>query len=633
MATTKNGTYYPDNYEEIADIPADMKKMAESIDKQFDGKVDKIEGKELSTNDFTNEDKEKLDGLSNYDDTVIKQDIADIQDKNTSQDELITKLKNNMINLTVEGTNINVQDSSDLPAMVEVSGGVRQETRKGYNLLNVTAKNQVRNGVTMTINDDKSVTFNGTSTAKEGGFSLLLNSTSWNADEFPYNKVLTLSCKGLQKGMELAIAEGNENGVWIRNLLHLLGTEHKISKNISKGENAKFIRVNFTIAKDTVLNNVTVYPMIYEGTEEKIYEAYGESPSSMFSSEVEAVGDNINLFDGQVENGGLDNNTGQLADSGTDRFRTINYIEIGSYNNITLSTSYLEGAGAFGRYYLYDNEYALISNGQITNLDFTIETGNAKYFKFWLLKSRVQNATNIKVEKGKIATSYSPHGQGSVKISKTDSSMNVEIKQENYNLQIQQSMLSGDTFVKENENWFELHNWKKTILTGDEQWTKSSTTEMDRFTLTVNDMTLINSTQKEDIFSNNFKAKLYGNNEIGAIWHNRNIIAINYSAYNTTTIDQFKQFLKDKYNAGNPVYVWYKLATTTKLPCTSEQTQVLEQLYNNETYKFVTNLCTTENLANLKLSYVADTKTYVDNKFKNIEKQLNTIKKGESLYG
>jgi hypothetical protein len=33
MATTEKGIYYPNNYEAVGDIPADMKQMAESIDK------------------------------------------------------------------------------------------------------------------------------------------------------------------------------------------------------------------------------------------------------------------------------------------------------------------------------------------------------------------------------------------------------------------------------------------------------------------------------------------------------------------------------------------------------------------------------------------------------------------------
>lgn len=45
MATTKKGIYYPDDYSAMADIPADMKKMAESLQNIFDtGGLDKVEG-------------------------------------------------------------------------------------------------------------------------------------------------------------------------------------------------------------------------------------------------------------------------------------------------------------------------------------------------------------------------------------------------------------------------------------------------------------------------------------------------------------------------------------------------------------------------------------------------------------
>lgn len=45
----------------------------------LNNKVDKVEGKQLSTNDFTNEEKTKLSQLNNYDDAQIKQDISDLQ--------------------------------------------------------------------------------------------------------------------------------------------------------------------------------------------------------------------------------------------------------------------------------------------------------------------------------------------------------------------------------------------------------------------------------------------------------------------------------------------------------------------------------------------------------------------------
>ena len=93
MAKTKSGIEYPDNYDSVADIPADFKKMAESIDAQIKKKVEKEDGKGLSTNDFTNEYKKKLDGLNNYDDTKIKEDISDIQKEQETQNTDISTLK------------------------------------------------------------------------------------------------------------------------------------------------------------------------------------------------------------------------------------------------------------------------------------------------------------------------------------------------------------------------------------------------------------------------------------------------------------------------------------------------------------------------------------------------------------
>lgn len=51
-----------DDFIEIEKINENFDK----IDKTLFDKVDKVEGKSLSTNDYTNEDKDKLKNLSNY---------------------------------------------------------------------------------------------------------------------------------------------------------------------------------------------------------------------------------------------------------------------------------------------------------------------------------------------------------------------------------------------------------------------------------------------------------------------------------------------------------------------------------------------------------------------------------------
>lgn len=66
-----------DNYNDTA-IKADIAKKADTttVNAALEGKVDKVTGKTLSTNDYTTAEKEKLAGLSNYDDTDIKASIA-----------------------------------------------------------------------------------------------------------------------------------------------------------------------------------------------------------------------------------------------------------------------------------------------------------------------------------------------------------------------------------------------------------------------------------------------------------------------------------------------------------------------------------------------------------------------------
>lgn len=77
-----------ENYDDTA-IKADIAKKADAtaMSTALEGKVDKVEGKVLSSNDYTTAEKEKLAGLSNYDDTDIKASIA----TKANSDDVYTK--------------------------------------------------------------------------------------------------------------------------------------------------------------------------------------------------------------------------------------------------------------------------------------------------------------------------------------------------------------------------------------------------------------------------------------------------------------------------------------------------------------------------------------------------------------
>ena len=78
-----------ENYND-EDVKKSIQSLADSLaetDKSLADKVDKEEGKGLSTNDFDDTYKKKLDGLSNYDDTKIKQEISSLADSLAETDK------------------------------------------------------------------------------------------------------------------------------------------------------------------------------------------------------------------------------------------------------------------------------------------------------------------------------------------------------------------------------------------------------------------------------------------------------------------------------------------------------------------------------------------------------------------
>lgn len=92
-----------DNYN-IEDVTI---KNADIIDEKLFEKQEKQPGKGLSTNDFTNEYKNKLDNLENYDDTTIKENISNLKTQNAQQNTNIQKNTEDIIELNDLIGNIN----------------------------------------------------------------------------------------------------------------------------------------------------------------------------------------------------------------------------------------------------------------------------------------------------------------------------------------------------------------------------------------------------------------------------------------------------------------------------------------------------------------------------------------------
>ena len=162
-----------DTLKEISDWIESHEDSASAMNTAINNKVDKVSGKGLSTNDFTTTLKNKLDGLSNYDDTKIKSDISanttaignkvdKVSGKGLSTNDFTTTLKNKLNSLS------NYDDASIKSDIAETSSktAVNRSTI-GYqrkNLLQNTAVSQTVKGVNFTVNEDKSFTVSGVST-------------------------------------------------------------------------------------------------------------------------------------------------------------------------------------------------------------------------------------------------------------------------------------------------------------------------------------------------------------------------------------------------------------------------------------------------------------------------------------
>lgn len=216
----------------------------------------------------------------------------------------------------------------------------------------------------------------------------------------------------------------------------------------------------------------------------------------------------------------------------------------------------------------------------------------------------------------------------------------VEHQQEDYLLYIQQEMLPGDCFVKESDGRKELHNWNKLILNGTETVERVGTRVSGkyRFAITVSGIQTGNFADTEivdnlisnelTVVSNNITWNCAEDNVMHIRINNTPQIIIYIEKCSQMTVDEFKAFLQELYDEGKAIEIYYKLATPTKLPCTKEQSAVLEELNNLDLFERVNNIITAENIALLKLKYALDVETYIDNKLNTINQQILNIAGG-----
>lgn len=246
-----------------------------TINRRVESNINQIDGKITQLTEETTENTQKL--------TKVEQDVNGITSKVSSVEqsvENITKIEG-----TAEGKNIYIDDASAEPLIdIMLEGESQQATRSGKNLLDNTATTKISNGITFTVNSDKTVNVNGTNDTSANS-SLIIN----RYDLSPGTYILN-GCPsgGASNTYRLAIQETGSYSV--------LGS---IDIGNGSGEftidTTTSVQIAIFIQKGLTINNLLFKPMLREATiADDTYEQYGASPSPDYLSEIENLeGENI----------------------------------------------------------------------------------------------------------------------------------------------------------------------------------------------------------------------------------------------------------------------------------------------------------------------------------------------------
>ena len=477
--------------------------------------------------------------------------------------------------------------SPDYPQEIETVGD-------NVNLLNNTASTTSINGIDITVFEDKTVLINGTANENVN---------------FVLQKNLLL-----EDGKEYTLNSGNDNassskfGLYINQYYdksnHIQASYNSPLKFIynikSKDTNNIYVYVN----KGSTVENELLKPKLEKGIKATPYSPYGQGS-------VEVIKRNRNQFDiaeqTRVNNGTTSNykdGTFSLVGTATMNWtlltqnKTPFYLKAGEYTVSVYDFNIKENYSLeFILYHADNTSTKMYLDKYNKHRTYTVEkdvTGLTVGLSGFKAGDTLDLEFSVQLEQGSTATNF------------------VEHREETYILPIQQEMLEGDYIDN-----VEYHAWGKIILTGEETWGVENT---GRFRILQNNLPFV--CKKPSSFTillgnlcNSYIEKTpydtYNKIQGFAVDPSGNFTIYDNSYSKNSDLTGFKAMLAEKYNAGNPVVCYLKLATPIELELTDEQSNVQSQLTNNSNYLSQTNLSTDEDLAILEAKYPGTPSTQI----------------------
>lgn len=591
-----------------------LEKSNETRDEKISKNTEDIEAIQGSIKTAT-ETINKKDNEQDEDIKANKESIEELQAENLEIKVENERLRNDIKSIAVvnevSGENIHIEDSSEARCEIEIDGNQKQDTREGYNQLKNEGTTQTLNNVTITKKEDETLVVNGTPT-EDFTFSIKRNIELEDGEQY---KLSGCPNGGAEKKYALTINQYYENQSHF-------GQDYGDGVNFTyNGSLPINNNIYIRLFKGITYNNLIFKPMIVKGTEQKPYEQYGASPSIDYPSKVKSVNGSakIDIFNENIFNtenvkstsevSVVDNKNGVLELQGVNGYwegiTTTQKFETGK--RVYIKCKFVEGTGSSGNIGIKDtNGDDILENYKVSNNLISCSFISKGITKIFFRCNGTSNNGNIKYSD--IMFSYEDIDY-------------IPYQEQSYLVDVQQEMLEGDKFVKTDGKWYEKHCWEKMLLNGTEKVGVSGASTNEILAIVYDINNAVDGFGYSNYFLYSSQVEL---NKI-SVYNGGKSLRINVSKMQFADLESFKAKVKELYEAGTPVIIYYKLAEPILLECTEAQSKVLDEIYNKaHTYKNITNILAESSEVNpiVNVKYLKDTET----EHKKLQAQIDEIK-------
>lgn len=563
----------------------------------------------------------------------------------------ISNLEQLAITPSASGTQIVARDSSNLPLKaLTVYGRTEQDKTTGAQLLDasgyVTSQNS---GVTIQyLEAEDCFLLNGTATANDIGTTLFFNHPATKGDTYTVSAYFLSGSVEAPSGLN-AVAyfgandEAGKSTNWQD--VKLKNSNNSISKVCDYNYITSFW---FFFYKDVVFNNYKVRIQLQKGKIALPYEPYTggkPSPSPDYPQAIVSAGQKMN--DGVVENVGI-----EVAVTGKNlldvsQIESTEKVIVNSDGSITVK-GYGVGANKtlkqlspvleIGQKYTLSMESTALKSICLYNANATTAADMWQSRKSKVITQDMLDAdvllycgrdssgnnidatiSAIQIEPGTAATSYEPYRPiQTATIASANGLPGIPVSSGgNYTDESGQQWVCDTIEYKDGQAVYVKRVWTKTF-DGSERWYLYSTQGFEGF---VADTVLPETMNRREGFCNLLTLDRPVK-AVEGIWigvNNKILYVHNSSFYDATLSDKGLANWK-AYLTTHPMTVMTYLTTTAKMPLTDTEAAQLAALH---TYKPTTTI-TNDAGVGMDMTYIADTKAYIDNKFAELQTAIAT---------